>query len=128
MLSNIVAYEWPLNGTAHIAYETIDNHIHEMVVGRQGTWRDNDMKLHPLLQQSFLLHEVTPLSQDLSALGAAGLQALDYLDKSEPGPESWRAQQLALIERARTPRADLLLLVVAPVQQLIEASASQTQK
>jgi len=92
------------------------------------TWRDNDVKLHPLLQQSFLLLEVTPLSQDLSALGAAGLQALDYLDKSEPGPESWRAQQLALIERARTPRADLLLLVVAPVQQLIEASAGQTQK
>ncbi|HTF22920.1 MAG TPA: family 20 glycosylhydrolase [Candidatus Limnocylindria bacterium] len=92
------------------------------------TWRDNDMKLRPLLQRSFLLLEVTPLSQDLSALGAAGLQALDYLDKSEPGPESWRAQQLALIERARTPRADLLLLVVAPVQQLIEASAGQTQK
>jgi len=92
------------------------------------TWRDNDMKLYPLLQRSFLLLEVTPLSQDLSALGAAGLQALDYLDKSEPGPESWRAQQLALIERARTPRADLLLSVVAPVQQLIEASAGQTQK
>ena len=92
------------------------------------TWRDNDMKLHPLLQRSFLLLEVTPLSQDLSALGAAGLQALDYLDRSEPGPESWRAQQLALIERARTPRADLLLMVVAPVQQLIEASAGQTQK
>jgi hexosaminidase len=92
------------------------------------TWRDNDMKLHPLLQRSFLLLEVTPLSQDLSALGAAGLQALDYLDKSEPVPESWRAQQLALIERARTPRADLLLMVVAPVQQLIEASAGQTQK
>jgi hexosaminidase len=92
------------------------------------TWRDNDMKLYPLLQQSFLLLEVTPLSQDLSGLGAAGLQALDYLDKSERVPESWRAQQLVLIERARTPRADLLLMVVAPVQQLIEASAGQAQK
>jgi hexosaminidase len=86
------------------------------------------MKLYPLLQQSFLLLEVTPLSQDLSGLGAAGLQALDYLDKSERVPESWRAQQLVLIERARTPRADLLLMVVAPVQQLIEASAGQAQK
>jgi hexosaminidase len=91
-------------------------------------WRDNDMKLHPLLQQSFLLLEVTPLSQDLSAIGAAGLQALDYLDKSEPSSESWRAQQLTLIERSKTPKANLLLMVVAPVQQLIEASASQTQK
>src|SRR5580698_8004040 len=37
-------------------------------------WRDNDAKLHPLLDRSFLLQEVAPLSADLSALGAAGLQ------------------------------------------------------
>jgi hypothetical protein len=43
MPSNIVAYEWPLNGTAHIAYETDDNHIHEMAIGQKGTWRDNDI-------------------------------------------------------------------------------------
>src|ERR1700737_3504123 len=47
-------------------------------------WRDNHAKLHPLLEQSFLLHEVTPLSENLSALGGAGLQALAYLDKAQP--------------------------------------------
>ena len=92
------------------------------------TWRDNDLKLDPLLQRSFVLLEVRPLSQDLSALGAAGLQALDYLDKSEPSSESWRTQQLTLVERSKTPKANLLLMVVAPVEQLIEASAGQTQK
>jgi hexosaminidase len=89
------------------------------------TWRDNDAKLHPLLQQSFLLLEDAPLSEDLSALGAVGLQALDYLEKSQPSPESWRTQQLARIEQAKTPKASLLVMIVAPVQQLIEASASQ---
>ena len=29
MPSNIVAYEWSLNATAHIAYETDDTHIAE---------------------------------------------------------------------------------------------------
>jgi hexosaminidase len=91
-------------------------------------WRDNDMKVRSLLQQSFLLLEVAPLSEDLSALGAAGLEALDYLDKSEPSSESWRMQQLTLIERSKTPKANLLLMVGPPVQQLIEASAGQTQK
>jgi hexosaminidase len=91
-------------------------------------WRDNDMKVRSLFQQSFLLLEVAPLSEDLSALGAAGLEALDYLDKSEPSSESWRNQQLTLIERSKTPKANLLLMVVAPVQQLIEASRGQTQK
>jgi hypothetical protein len=80
--------------------------------------------LHPLLDQSALLQEDGPLSVNLSALGAAGLQALDYLDKSQPAPDAWKTQQLALIEQAKKPGADLLLMVVAPVQQLVEASAS----
>jgi len=92
------------------------------------TWRDNDARLRPLLEQSFLLHELAPLSEDLTTLGVAGLSALDYLDRSEASPELFRAQQLALLDRARTPKADLLLMVVAPVQRLIEASAGQTQK
>src|ERR1700681_2111321 len=91
-------------------------------------WRDNDAELRPLLEQSFLLHELAPLSEDLATLAVAGLSALDYLDRSEASPESFRAQQLALLDRARTPKADLLLMVVAPVKRLIEASGGQTQK
>src|SRR5579863_8725375 len=91
------------------------------------TWRDNDARLHPLLDQTFLLQEDAPLSQDLSALGAAGLQALDYLDKSQLAPDSWKTQQFALIEQAKLRQADLLLMVVAPVEQLVEASAGQSQ-
>jgi hexosaminidase len=91
-------------------------------------WRDNDAKLHPQLEQSFLLHEVSPLSENLAALGGAGLQALDYLDKLQPSPESWRTQQLALIDRAKARNADLLLMVGAPVLRLIEASANQPSR
>jgi hexosaminidase len=91
-------------------------------------WRDNDARLHSLLEQSFLLNELAPLSEDLSTLAAAGLLALDYLDKSTPSPNSWRAQQLVLVERAKTPKADLLLMVVEPVRQLIEASEGQAPK
>jgi hexosaminidase len=91
-------------------------------------WRDNDAKLHPVLEESFLLREIAPLSDELSNLGAAGLVALDYLDKSETPPESWRAQQLAHADTAKTPKADLLLVIVEPVRQLIEATARQTAK
>jgi hexosaminidase len=90
------------------------------------TWRDNDAKLRPLLEESFFLQEDAPLSQNLSALGAAGLQALDYLDKGQTAPDSWKTQQLAVIEQAKTRKADLLLTVAAPVQQLVEASAGHS--
>jgi hypothetical protein len=89
---------------------------------RLAAWRENDSKLRPLLEQSFLLTELASLSEDLSTLAAAGLRALEYLDKSTPSPSSWRAQQLALVERAKTPTADLLLMVVESVRQLIERS------
>jgi hexosaminidase len=89
------------------------------------TWRDNDARLHALLAQTFLLQEDVPVSQNLSALGAAGLQALDYLDKSQSAPDAWKTQQLAVIEQAKPRQADLLLMVVAPIQHLVEASASQ---
>src|SRR5436853_5099414 len=86
-------------------------------------WQGNDDKLHPYLEHSFLLSELAPLSQYLSTVAAAGLKALGYLDKGEPSPESWRTQQLADIGRAKASVADLLLMVVAPVQRLVEASS-----
>jgi hexosaminidase len=92
------------------------------------TWRDNDAKLRPLLQESFLLRETEPLSDELSHLGAVGLAALDYLDKAELSPESWRMQQLAQADSANAPQANLLLVIVQPVRQLIEATAGQTPK
>jgi hypothetical protein len=51
------------------------------------------------------------------------LQALDYLDKGQTPPDSWKTQQLALLEQAKGRSADLLLMVVAPVEQLVQASA-----
>jgi hexosaminidase len=87
-------------------------------------WRDNDSNLHLLLTQSSLLQEDVSLSQNLSALGTAGLQALDYLDKSLAPPDSWKTQQLALVDQAKQRSADVLLMVAAPVQDLVTASAS----
>jgi hexosaminidase len=85
-------------------------------------WRDNDVRLHPLLTQSSLLKEEIPLSQNLSMVASAGLNALDYLDRGQTEPELWKAQQLAVIEIAKKPIAGLLLQITGPVQQLVEAS------
>jgi hexosaminidase len=87
-------------------------------------WRDNDAKLHPLLAQSSLLEEDASLSQNLSAIGTAGLQALDYIDKSQSAPDAWKTQQLAVVDQAKQRSADLLLMVAAPVQDLVQASGT----
>lgn len=90
-------------------------------------WRDNDARLHALLQQSSLLQEDVPLSQNLAMVASAGLQALDYLDKGQPEPELWKAQQIAVIEVAKKPIAGLLLQVTAPLEQLVQAAGTQSR-
>jgi hexosaminidase len=87
-------------------------------------WRDNDAMLQPLAQRSFLVKEVTASSQDLSALGMAGLAALDAIAKGQPAADSWKAQQLAIMDQMKKPKAQLLLIPVPAVQKLIEAAAA----
>jgi hexosaminidase len=88
-------------------------------------WRDNQVELGSQFEQSLLLREVAPISQNLSALGGAGLAALDYLDRGQPAPPAWVAQQLALVEQAEKPQAQLLIMVAPSVRKLIQASAGQ---
>jgi hypothetical protein len=85
------------------------------------TWRDNDDRLSPLLQESSLLHELRPQSQSLSALGAAGLQALDYLDGRYEAPAGWEARQLQLIQQASQPTAQVRLAIVPGMEMLIKS-------
>ncbi len=88
------------------------------------TWRDNDAILQPLAQRSYFVKEVAANSQDLSALGAAGLSALDAIAKGQPPDDSWKAQQLAIIEQVKKPKAQLLMIPAPAVQKLIEAAAA----
>jgi hexosaminidase len=86
-------------------------------------WRDNDASLEPVARDSFLMREAVPISRDLSALGAVGLEALDYLDRGQPSPEQWRAEQLARLAEAEKPQAQLLLMIVPSIRRLVETSA-----
>jgi hexosaminidase len=85
-------------------------------------WRDNQTELIPLMRRSALLQEDLPLAEDVSALAAAGLQALDYLESGKPAPADWATQQLGRVERASKPRAELLIVIAAPVGKLVEAA------
>jgi hexosaminidase len=84
-------------------------------------WRDNDALLQPLLQRSYLLREAIPLSHKLAGLAEAGLQALDYRDQGLRAPAEWTGLQLAFIEEAKKPQADLILMILPSVQKLVES-------
>jgi len=87
-------------------------------------WRDNDARLQPLTQRSFLVKEVAATSQDLSALSVVGLAALDFAAKGGAAPEGWKTQQLAIVEQVKKPKSQLLLMPAPAIQKLVEAVAA----
>jgi hexosaminidase len=85
-------------------------------------WRDNDARLTPVEANSELLADDAEISRDLSAVAAAGLQALDYIQAGQHAPAEWMERQTALLERAKKPKGVLLLSVEPPIRKLIEAA------
>ncbi len=85
-------------------------------------WRDSREELLPILQHSALLEEDLPLAEDLSAVAKAGLEALDYLDSGKPAPQAWVDQQTVLLDLAAKPHAEVTLMIVGPVRNIMKAS------
>ena len=85
-------------------------------------WRDNDARLAPVEANSELLADDAEISRDLSAVAAAGLQALDYIQAGQHAPAEWMERQTALLEQAKKPKGVLLLSVEPPIRKLIEAA------
>jgi hexosaminidase len=85
-------------------------------------WRDSQTELLPILQRTSLAQEAVPLAQGVAALSKAGLEALDYMEAGRRAPEAWVDEQLALVEGAAKPRAELLIMIVPSIRELVGAA------
>lgn len=88
-------------------------------------WRDNDARLQPTLKRSFLTEDLIPVSQNLSRVGAIGLQALDDLKEGRIVNGDIRQQNIDFLKEAAKPHAVLLLMVAPAVDRLVEATRIQ---
>jgi hypothetical protein len=55
---------------------------------------------------------------------SVGLSVLDLLARGALATGDWKTQQLAILQQAEKPKAQLLLVTVPAVQRLVEAAAS----
>jgi len=83
-------------------------------------WKLNYDRLSPAFQNSLLAEDAT-VSQNLSTAATIGLQALDMLGSRASVPTGWADQQTAQLEPMKTGQSELLLVVVAPIQRLVQA-------
>lgn len=85
-------------------------------------WRDNHEVLEPVLEDSPLLEEIIPLSEDVAAMADAGLQAMDYLEKGQEAPLSWLDGVVSLLSGPQKPEHALIVKILPAIQQLIYAA------
>ena len=87
------------------------------------TWRDNHAVLEPILTASPLGQEARPLSRDLAALGAVGLEALDSIRGGADAPAAWATRAGGVVEAAAPARAEVELAVVPGMAKLVLAAS-----
>ena len=94
----------------------------EDIRGRLTEWRDNHKVLEPVLEDSVLLEEIIPLSEDVSALSADGLQALEYIKDGQDVSLAWLDGVLSLLSLPRNPEHECVIRIVPAIQKLTEAA------
>jgi hexosaminidase len=87
-------------------------------------WRDAEPAIAALAEGSPMVAEALPVAQDLADLGAAGLEALAYLEAGTVAPAAWKADRVALLQRVAQPKANLRLMVVPALRELIGAASN----
>ncbi len=100
---------------------------HAELSGMLGDWQTAGASLSPVIDRSPALKEIKPLAQNLSQLGATGLEALSYLKLGMPPPKDWREQSLTKVEEAAKPYGALEFVVISGVKQLVNAAAEVKQ-
>jgi hexosaminidase len=75
----------------------------EEIRARLTAWRDLDGRLAPVLEANPLLRDARPLSTEVSALAATGLEALAWIESGKRAPDSWWNERSPLLTPPKRP-------------------------
>jgi len=96
----------------------------ELAIAKQLlVWKNNHQQLLLIAEHSPILKEALPLSENLSLIAAAGLEAIEYIRQKNKANVYWLRERLLLIEKAKQQSGRCELQVVNPVEQLLRAAA-----
>ncbi len=97
----------------------------EAIRQRLAEWAGLEGRLRPLLESRAILQEAVPLAAEASALAAAGLEALGFLEQGLAAPEAWWNARAPLLQREKRPVTALEVAYRPAIRRLMEAAASR---
>ena len=86
-------------------------------------WRDNHARLVPLLAKARQSQDISALSERLSASAAAGLAALDAIERRERLSDDEANRYRGVLRDAAAPRAAVINPVIPAIRNLVERAA-----
>lgn len=99
------------------------NHIDAQIKSWLALWQENHSELSKTIQASPMLVEIESLSKDLSEISRLGLEALTLLQGNQKASESWKQASLEALQKAKEPRGQVELMVVAAIEKLVHAAS-----
>lgn len=87
-------------------------------------WEKNDAAFQELVKVSPVLQEAALLSENLSKIAHAGLEAVAFLRQHDIADRDWLVKQLDLLERARRQSGRCELQVIVPIKKLVSAAGA----
>jgi hexosaminidase len=90
-------------------------------------WAESDVRLAPVAAGNPLIGELTRLSRALSAVGAIGLESLDFIETGKTAPETWISERLQRLAAMDRPEAEVMLAAIRPVRLLVQAASAGNQ-
>lgn len=88
-------------------------------------WEKNDTAFKRLLLNSPVLEEAAVLSENLSALANAGLEAMRYVHDQKNADANWLMQKMTIVKKSRQQGGRCEIQVVDAVQKLIEKAVGK---
>ena len=86
-------------------------------------WKENDAAFKLLLRNSPALMEAASLSENLSSLASAGLEAIQYLHDNKKANADWLKEKLAIVTKAKQQGGRCEIQVVDAIRKLIQRAA-----
>lgn len=100
--------------------KNIDENKIKLLEEKLMLWKNNDAQLEATIQKSPVLREIALLSKELRDISGIGLQALNYIENNIKANPEWINASLEKINRAKEPKAQVILKVVSPIEQLVK--------
>jgi hexosaminidase len=108
---------------AYLSKGVDDAGLREEIENRLKIWEGNHKILFPIMESSPVLHEIMPMSQNLSAAADLGRQALELIKNGKTPDAVWTDEANALLADLKKPVAQTELMILPGISSLVQRSA-----